>query len=166
MRLPRLRLRLVRLVRRPSGFTSGIDLSVVGMTIWLKSGGVMSRVCLLLWVALLPACAVMDQPSQPTPRIVNRYVERTVTVEAKPSMASCDMRKRSSHQMASCAEAMHSFEVCHVDDLDGSPRNGIPCQALCGDDVATMCDRVRRAPFFISDGRMSKSSGPASCNRT
>jgi Excalibur calcium-binding domain len=73
--------------------------------------------------------------------------------------------------MASCAEAVHYFLHCNVPSLDGN-KNGIPCEDLCVRDRVKgsteekkkeMCSLISRAPFFLSDGRMSRGVNPLEC---
>jgi hypothetical protein len=78
--------------------------------------------------------------------------------------------------MASCAEAAHYFFECGVSKLDGSPggpKNGIPCETLCvqrssesdAEKMKDMCDRIKRAPMFMSEGRLSIGSVPSACTK-
>jgi len=66
--------------------------------------------------------------------------------------------------MASCAEAAHCFSKCQITKLDRN-MNGVPCENLCGQTPEAMCDRIRRAPMFMSEGRLSIGS-PAKRVRT
>src|SRR5215472_14402962 len=84
--------------------------------------------------------------------------------------ATCTQPKRTCRLMASCAEAAHYFE-CGMKELDGDG-NGVPCEILCMRQPASkditqrkkdMCDRIRRAPEFMSEGRMSHGLMPAVC---
>jgi hypothetical protein len=75
--------------------------------------------------------------------------------------------------MASCAEAVHYFVHCGVRPLDGN-KNGIPCEDLCVRDRVKgtteekrkeMCSLIKRAPFFLFEGRMSRGVMHPECSQ-
>ena len=56
----------------------------------------------------------------------------------------------------------HYFFECDVAKLDRND-NKVPCETLCGQKTDEMCDRIKRAPMFTSNSRMSITSTPAVC---
>jgi hypothetical protein len=118
----------------------------------------------------LSACAVA--PPAPEPLAVAaapRPIIQTVTKLITPTipLATCDATKpKVCTAMASCAEAVHYLKACNYAELDGrahGPKNGIPCENLCGGTVAAKCERLKNAPHFMNAGRMSKGAGVADC---
>jgi hypothetical protein len=144
---------------------SSVPVTVIMRMCW---GTVMLRV--VACVALLVSGCAVDPPA---PIIRTKIVKEYIPEPTPPTPeASCNEPvKRTCGQMATCAEAAHYFFKCGVERLDGHPKNGIPCEKLCvrasKDSTAQkkqeMCDRIRRAPMFMSEGRMSVGFMPPEC---
>jgi hypothetical protein len=114
----------------------------------------------ITFVAFLVSGCAVDQPS---PIVRTRIVKERVMDSAQPTpRASCKPLKETCGLMASCAEAAHYFSKCQAIKLDRN-MNGVPCENLYGQKPGEMCDRIRRAPMFMSEGQMSIGSIPAAC---
>jgi hypothetical protein len=122
-----------------------------------------------LCIASLPGCAVTEQPTAASPRVILRTVMKE---QPAPPLAAC-AQKRICPAMVSCAEAVHYFVHCHVQGLDGN-HNGIPCEDLCVRDRVKgtleekkreMCSLINRAPYFTFEGRLSRGVPPLDCDQ-
>ena len=51
--------------------------------------------------------------------------------------------------MDTCAEAYHYLTQCGLSDLDRD-NDGVPCEKICGKDIATMHARITAQPFTPS----------------
>src|SRR5215510_7457202 len=114
----------------------------------------------VIWIALILSGCAFDQP-EPIVRTKIRYISEPIP---PTSRATCKPLKETGGQMASCAEAAHYYSKCEVTKLDRN-MNGVPCENLCGQKPEAMCARIRRAPMFMSEGRMSIGFIPSACTK-
>jgi Excalibur calcium-binding domain len=65
-----------------------------------------------------------------------RGVLLAIALAASSSAMAYDCIELKCTQMTTCAEAQYKFEVCHHSKRDAD-NDGIPCEDLCGKDLAT-----------------------------